>query len=102
MVFDLKQKETLKRELVSCLERDLEIRRIVIFGSFLTSMSPTDMDVAVFQDSDESYIALAMKYRRQTRPVSRRISLDIIPLRNGIANDPFLMEIEAGETIYAR
>jgi len=102
MVFDLKQKETLKRTLVSCLEKDREIRRIVIFGSFLTSMSPMDMDVAVFQDSDESYVALAMKYRRQTRLVSCRIPLDIIPLRNGVTNDSFLKEIESGETIYDR
>jgi len=87
MVFDLKQKETLKRDLVSCLAEDREIRRIVIFGSFLTSTSPADMDVAVFQDSNESYVALAMKYRRQARPVSMRIPLDIIPLRNGITDD---------------
>jgi len=33
MVFDLNQKETLKRALVSCLEKDREIRRIVIFGA---------------------------------------------------------------------
>ena len=102
MVFDLKQKETLKRTLVSCLSKDREIRRSVVFGSFLTSMSPIDMDVAVFQDSDESYVALAMKYRRQTRLVSSRIPLDIIPLRNGVANDPFLREIESGEIIYDR
>lgn len=102
MVLDLKQKETLKRTLVSCLAEDREIRRIVVFGSFLTSTRPTDMDVAVFQDSDESYIALVMKYRKQPRPVSRRIPLDIIPRRNGVANDPFLKEIESGETVYDR
>jgi hypothetical protein len=65
-------------------------------------MNPIDMDVAVFQDSDESYIALAMKYRRQTRFVSHRIPLDIIPLQNGVTNDLFLREIELGETIYDR
>jgi hypothetical protein len=102
MVIDLEQKETLKRDLVSCLEKDHEIRRIVIFGSFLTSLRPIDMDVAVFQDSDESYVTLAMKYRRQTRLISSRIPLDIIPLRNGVTNDPFLREIESGETVYDR
>jgi hypothetical protein len=102
MVFDLKEKDTLKSELVSCLSKDREILKIVVFGSFLTSTSPSDMDVAIFQDSDESYVALAMKYRKQTRPVSRRIPLDIIPLRTGVASDPFLREIEFGETIYDR
>ena len=100
MGFDIKQKETLKRALVSCLAEDLEIRRIVVFGSFLTSTRPADMDVAVFQDSDQPYVVLAMKYRKQTRTVSRRIPLDIIPLRNGVSNDPFLKEIESGETVY--
>ena len=102
MVLDIKQKEMLKRELVSCLAGDLEIRRIVVFGSFLTSSVPADMDVAVFQDSDEPYIPLAMKYRRQTRLVARSIPLDIIPLRNGVSNSLFLKEIEAGETVYER
>jgi predicted nucleotidyltransferase len=102
MVFDLKQKDFLKKELVSCLTEDREIRRIVVFGSFLTSSAPADMDVAVFQDSNESYLTLAMKYRKQTRPVSQRIPLDIIPLRNDVSNDPFLKEIESGETVYER
>jgi hypothetical protein len=37
------------------------------FGSFLTSNDPHDLDIAVFQDSDESYYPLAMKYRRKLR-----------------------------------
>jgi len=102
MVLDIKQKETLKRDLVSCLAGDREIRRIVVFGSFLTSAIPADMDVAVFQDSDEPYIPLAMKYRRQTRLVAKSIPLDIIPIRSGISSSPFLKEIESGETVYER
>ena len=102
MIFDLKQKELLMKELVSCLAGDMEIRRIVVFGSFLTSPIPADMDVAVFQDSDESYLPLALKYRRQTRPVARCIPLDIIPLRCGLSGNQFLKEIESGEVVYER
>lgn len=102
MVFNLMEKEALKRELVSCLACDDEVQRIVIFGSFVKSETPADMDVAVFQSSDEAYIPLAMRYRRQTRSVARCIPLDIIPLRAGVQNSPFLKEIEAGETIYER
>ena len=102
MVLDVQQKESLKNELVACLSGDQEIRRIVIFGSFLDSASPEDMDVAVFQDSSEAYLPLAVKYRQQTRPVARRIPLDIIPLRNDVQDDPFLKEIERGETVYER
>lgn len=60
------------------------------------------MDVAIFQDSRESYLPLAMKYRRQTRPVAQRIPLDIIPIKADADHSPFLNEIEAGETIYER
>jgi predicted nucleotidyltransferase len=102
MVLDVQQKEYLKKELVSCLAEDQEIRRIVVFGSFVHSPSPEDMDVAIFQNSSESYLSLAVKYRTQTRSVSRRIPLDIVPLREGISDDPFLKEVERGETVYER
>ena len=95
-------REEIKKEVVRCLAQDPEINRIVIFGSFLTSDDPQDLDIAVFQDSPEQYLPLAMKYRRQTRNLARRIPVDIIPLRNNSTNNPFLYEIESGETIYER
>jgi hypothetical protein len=102
MGFDSTQKEMLKRDLVSCLADDTEIQRIVVFGSFVTSQTPADMDVAVFQNSDAPYVPLAMKYRRQTRSVARRIPLDIIPIRADASIGTFLKEIESGETVYER
>jgi uncharacterized protein len=102
MVLDSTQKETLKRDLVTCLADDEEIERIVVFGSFVTSETPADMDVAIFQNSRDAYLPLAMKYRRQTRSVARRIPLDIIPLKSGGSSSPFLKEIESGETVYER
>jgi len=102
MVFDSTQKEMLKRDLVACLSGDAEIERIVVFGSFVSSQNPADMDIAVFQNSNASYIPLAMKYRRQTRSVARRIPLDIIPLKIGVTNSSFLKEVESGETVYER
>jgi len=102
MTLDFDQKELLKRELAACLAGDPEVRRVVVFGSFLTSPTPADMDVAIFQDSDESYIPLAMKYRRQTRAIAAYIPIDIVPVRRNVGDDPFLREIEAGETVYER
>lgn len=95
-------KDKLKRNLVNCLAQDKEIRRIVVFGSFLSSPEPNDMDVAIFQDSQEAYLPLAMKYRRQTRPVAHHIPLDIVPVRADADQGAFLDEIESGETIYER
>jgi len=53
----------------------------VIFGSFLDSEQPNDVDVAVFQDSQETYLNLALKYRKLIRNVIRQIPVDIIPIK---------------------
>ncbi len=101
-MFTEQKKQSIRQKLVASLTTEPEVRRIVIFGSFLKSKDPHDLDVAVFQDSDEKYLPLAMKYRRKTRDIARIIPIDIIPLSAGAANGPFLDEIQRGETIYER
>jgi len=96
------QKADLKRKLVSCLQADKEIVKIVIFGSFVNSDDPHDIDVAVFQDSSEGYLSLAMKYRSRTEEVAKIMPLDILPLKSKVKTDPFLAEIAKGEVIYER
>ena len=41
-------KETIKKDVVRCLVGAEEIKRIVVFGSFLTSEDPNDIDVAIY------------------------------------------------------
>ena len=101
-MFTEQQKQSLKRKLVSLLENEREVCRIVIFGSFLNSDEPPDIDVAIFQDSDEKYLPLAMKYRKKTRAIARMIPLDILPLKAGVQDGAFMDEIERGEVIYER
>src|SRR4030042_776766 len=96
------EKQNLKRELAGCLKTEKEIRRIVIFGSFLNSPYPHDIDVAVFQDSTDQYLTLAMKYRKRTRDIARVIPLDIIPIRNDASSGFLMDEIKQGEIIYER
>ena len=60
-----------------------------------------DIDVAVFQDSTEKYLSLALKYRKLIRDVSRIIPIDVFPLKTGIKG-AFWDEVETGETIYER
>ena len=102
MKLDHEQKEQLKRAVVECLRGEDEIQRIVVFGSFLTSDEPHDMDVAVFQTSRESYLPLALRYRRRVRPVTRRIPVDVVPIRPDPEPSSFLPEVEQGEVIYER
>jgi len=96
------QKDSLKRQLVSCLEGEKEVCKIVIFGSFVTSPDPHDLDVAILQDSNEKYLPLAMKYRKKTRAIARIIPVDIIPLKAEASSGIFMDEIAQGEIIYER
>ena len=93
-------KEKVKREIVAVLSGFSEVRRVVIFGSFVTSDNPHDLDIAVFQDSDEGYYPLARKYRRTLRNIARMIHLDVIPVRPNPEPGPFMKEIEKGEVVY--
>jgi len=101
-MFTEQEKESLKQRLVGSLKTEREVCRIVVFGSFISSDNPHDMDVAVFQDSNEKYLSLAMKYRRKTRDIARIIPMDILPLRAGVRDEIFLDEIERGEVLYER
>jgi predicted nucleotidyltransferase len=102
MVAALQQKEQIKWELAACLSREKEVRTVVVFGSFLTSVTHSDLDVALFQDSDEMYRPLAMKYRRLLRPIADRIPIDVIPVRANGASGSFPAEIQKGEVAYER
>jgi len=102
MVLTTEEREALKRQVVACLRNEPEIRRIILFGSFVGNPAPQDLDVAVLQESPEGYLPLALKYRRLLRPVSSRIPVDVIPVRDQEAAGTFLQEIERGEVIYVR
>jgi uncharacterized protein len=97
-----KDKNFIKKQVVELLKDEPEVRRIVIFGSFLTSPAPHDIDIAVFQNSDQAYIPLALKYRKKMRPLSRKIALDIIPFKENLEGSQFLLEVNSGEKIYER
>jgi len=102
MTLTAEERDALKRQVVACLCNEPEVQRSVLFGSFVASPSPQDVDVAVFQESEEGYLSLALKYRRLLRPVADQIPLDVIPLRAKGATGTFLDEIEQGEVIYVR
>jgi len=96
------QKQELKRALVASLKAEKGIQKVVVFGSFLTSNDPIDMDVAVFQDSAEGYVKLAMRYRKLTRAISKKIPVDIFPVRPDAETNSMLTEIGYGEVVYER
>ncbi len=101
MILTEDAKDSITREIVASLTSEKEVRKIVIFGSFPTSTDPHDVDVAVFQDSSDSYLNLALKYRRKVRGVSRRIPVDVVPVSPRAPADAVMMqEILRGVTVY--
>jgi len=95
-------KESLKQELIASLCSEKEIDKIILFGSFINSDEPGDMDVAIFQTSNESYLNLAMKYRKLTRSLAKKITLDLIPIKPDAGDTTFLSDIESGEVVFER
>ena len=96
------EKNNLKKKIADTLKSQKEIDKIIVFGSFLESESPNDIDLAVFQNSTDNYLTLSLRYRKMIREISKRIPVDIIPLRNDKINPFILTEIENGEVIYER
>lgn len=101
MTLSKRQKNQIKSRIKSRLATQSEVHKIVIFGSFVDSHTPHDIDIAVFQDSDEKYIPLAMKYRELVRELYEYLPVDMIPVKIGAKGD-FLKEIDSGEIIYER
>ena len=46
MKLSIKQKEQFKNQIINSLANEKEIHKIIIFGSFVTSDSPNDIDIA--------------------------------------------------------
>lgn len=95
-------KDHIKRILREKLSSQKEVNKIIIFGSFINSIEPRDIDIAVFLDNDEPYLKLAMKYRKLTREISTILPLDIVPIKPKAPKISFFDEIEKGEMIYER
>jgi len=61
------------------------------------------MDVAVFCDSKDDYLTLALALRKKVRSLSRIIPIDLLPITPPY--DPssvFLQEINKGEVVYEK
>ena len=78
-----------------------EINKIVLFGSFVTSNNPNDIDIAVIQNSKENFLTLSLRYRKVLRKLSKIIPIDIVPIKNS-KYDTFLSKIEQGKIVYER
>ncbi len=95
------EKKEIKDKIANSLHSS-EIEKIIVFGSFLNAKFTNDIDIAVFQNSSDSYLTLALRYRKMIREISKQIPVDIIPIKSDAINNFLIDEIEEGEVIYEK
>jgi uncharacterized protein len=78
-----------------------EINKVILFGSFIKSNNPNDIDIAIIQNSNDNFLTLSLKYRKVLRDLSKIIPLDIVPIKYN-SNGVFLDEINKGQIVYER
>jgi len=98
---DITTKESYINLIKSHLMQFPEVNKIIVFGSFFESKNPNDIDVAIVQESTKNFLTLSLKYRKALRDLSKKISLDIVPLKKDF-DGFFAQEIKKGTVIYER
>jgi predicted nucleotidyltransferase len=78
-----------------------EVNKVILFGSFVKSNNPNDIDIAIVQNSNDNFLTLSLKYRKVLRELSKMIPLDIVPIKAN-TNGVFLEEINKGQIVYER
>ena len=102
MKLDFAHKKSIKEQIREIFQHEDEIEKVVLFGSFLSSDDPNDIDLAIFQNSKDNYLTLSLKYRKLLRNINYLIPVDLIPISNGRQNDFTLVELKDGEVLYER
>ncbi len=95
-------KSTITQFLVDAMKDDLEIREIIVFGSFLRSDNPGDIDVAVRGTFHQGYLETAIRLRKKVRHIAKILPVDIVPIREDAPHNSFMQEIRKGKVIYER
>jgi predicted nucleotidyltransferase len=78
-----------------------EVNKVILFGSFVKSNNPNDIDIAIIQNSNDNFLTLSLKYRKVLRDLSKLIPLDIVPVKQN-STGSFFDEINKGTVVYER
>ena len=78
-----------------------EVNKIILFGSFVNSNHPNDIDIAIVQNSNDNFLTLSLKYKKVLRELSKMIPLDIVPIKEN-SKGVFLEEINKDQVVYER
>ncbi|MBI2416400.1 MAG: nucleotidyltransferase domain-containing protein [Ignavibacteriales bacterium] len=101
-MMDNSVKEEIKSQIIETFQQDKEIEKVVLWGSFLSSDEPNDIDLAIFQNSNKNYLSLALKYRKLLRVIAVQIPITLIPIVSSGSNDYLMNEINDGLVLSER
>jgi len=101
MILQDSKKQSLINTIKDKLSQFSEVNKIILFGSFINSNNPNDIDIAIIQNSNDNFLTLSLKYRKVLRELSKMIPIDIIPIKQN-SKGAFLEEIEKGQIVYER
>lgn len=91
------------QQLKTTFKDDSQVDKIVVFGSFNNTDTPNDLDLAVFCNSPDDYLTLALSLRKKLRHLSKIIPVDVIPIATPYNQlSPFMCEINKGKVVYER
>jgi len=64
------EKQQIRQQIRSAFVDDSKVEKVVVFGLFITSEFPQDIDLAVFCYSNDDYLTLALALRKKLRGIS--------------------------------
>jgi len=92
----------IKQAVVEAMQNEQDIHKIIVFGSFLSSETPGDIDVAVLGKFAQGYLEVATRLRKKVRHIAKILPVDIVPIQEDAPPNRFFQEIQKGEVIYER
>jgi predicted nucleotidyltransferase len=95
-------KNQIKQAIVNAIKGETSVHKIIIFGSFLHSETPADIDVAVFGHFAQGYLETAIQLRKKVRHIAKILPVDIVPILEEMPGNSFVQEVSQGEVIYER
>jgi predicted nucleotidyltransferase len=96
------QKNQIKQAVVDAIKEEKDIRKIIVFGSFLSSETPGDIDVAVLGKFTKGYLEAATRLRKKVRHIAKILPVDIIPILEDTPQNEFVQEVYKGEVVYEK
>lgn len=78
-----------------------EVKKLILFGSFVESANPNEINLAIISEENLDYISKVAKYRKKIKDLSKKIPVQIFPL---LSSEKIYLhdKIKHGVTLYSK